>query len=64
MAELFLCSNSSEVPELVSFTENFCIDLNGVNVKCINDYAAQEGANDSKLHIFVTKHNSDIYNEH
>ena len=36
----------------------------GVNVKCINDYAAQEWANDSKLHISVTKHNSDIYNEH
>ena len=38
--------------------------LLGVNVKCINDYAAQEWANDSKLHIFVTKQNSDIYNEH
>ena len=48
----------------MGFTENFCVDLSGGQQKCINDYAAQEWANDSKLHIFVTKHNSDIYNEH
>ena len=48
----------------MGFTENFCIDLSGGRRKIINDYAAQEWAKDSKLHIFVTKHNSDIYTFH
>ena len=49
---------------LVGFTDNFCIDLSGGRRKMYRRlYAAQEWANDSKLHIFVTKHNSDIYHE-
>ena len=36
----------------------------GVNLKCIDDDAAQESANDPKLHTFVAKHKSNIYSEH
>ena len=33
-------------------------------MKCIDNYAAQEWANDSKLHIFAMKHKTATYSKH
>ncbi len=36
----------------------------GVNVNCIDVYAVLERANDTKLHVFATKHQANTYSEH
>jgi hypothetical protein len=35
----------------------------GVNLKCIDAYAVLEWANDTKLHVFATKHKANTYSE-
>ena len=40
------------------------IGIGGVKLKYIDDYAASEWANDSKLHIYSSKHNADTYSKH
>jgi hypothetical protein len=34
-----------------------------VNLKCIDAYAVLEWANDTKLHVFSTKHKANTYSE-
>ena len=36
----------------------------GINVGCIDAYAVVERASDMQLHVFVTKHKTNTYNEH
>jgi hypothetical protein len=40
------------------------IELSGGNLKCNDDYAARECANDAKLHIFYTKDKAETYSKH
>jgi hypothetical protein len=35
----------------------------GVNLECIDAYAVLEWANDTKLHVFATKHKANTYSE-
>jgi hypothetical protein len=35
----------------------------GVNLKCIDAYGVLEWANDTKFHVFATKHKANTYNE-
>ena len=42
----------------------FVLNWMEVNLKCIDGCAAQERANDSKLHIFTIEHKTDRYSEH
>jgi hypothetical protein len=35
----------------------------GVNLKCIDAYAVLEWANDTKLHVFATKHKANTYSK-
>jgi hypothetical protein len=35
----------------------------GVNLECIHAYAVLEWANDTKLHVFATKHKANTYSE-
>jgi hypothetical protein len=50
---IFLTSVVAFPPLFLGFTMVFC---RGVNLKCIDAYAVLEWANDTKLHIFATKH--------
>jgi hypothetical protein len=50
---IFLTSVVAFPPLFLGFTMVFCRE---VNLKCIDAYAVLEWANDTKLHIFATKH--------
>ena len=41
-----------------------CSNLSGVNLNCIDVYAALERANDRRLHVLATKHEDNTYSEH
>ena len=43
---------------------SFLLNWVRFNLKYIDDYAAQEWENYSKLHIFATNHKADTYSEH
>jgi hypothetical protein len=40
------------------------IELSGGNLKCNDDNAARECANDAKLYIFYAKDKADTYSKH
>jgi hypothetical protein len=43
---------------------HFAVNLTGgVNLECIDAYAVLEWANDTKLHVFATKHKANTYSE-
>jgi tRNA G18 (ribose-2'-O)-methylase SpoU len=35
----------------------------GVNLKCVDAYTVLEWENDTKFHVFATKHKANTYNE-
>jgi hypothetical protein len=57
---IFLTSVVAFPPLFLGFTMAFC---RGVNLKCIDAYAVLEWANDTKFHVFATKHKANTYSE-
>jgi hypothetical protein len=43
--------------------QHFSVIWQGVNLKCIDAYAVLEWANDTKSHVFATKHKANTYSE-
>jgi hypothetical protein len=59
-----LARNFVKVPNILGFHCGILQSIwRGVNLECIDEYAVVESANDTKLHVFATKHKANTYSE-